>query len=266
MNHDAPRRTRARLHSLGNPCARPRRPAWTCAGPGAGCTAASPPVASATQASTLTARSTLVLVPALVRNKARQLVFTLKADDFALTDDGVPQKLTLEQDTGGEPLALVVVSGGRRRGRRRAGQVPRAGSRCSARWSGGVPHKIAVVGFDSSPVLVEDFTPDNERAAHAIQSAHRRRQRRQRSGDSGQHWLRGRPAAQAARRVPPRHSAGQREQRPRQQAAAGRRAARDQRHEYGDLQLWILQRQGRAGERFRQGPQPTQLPVRPTDA
>ena len=32
---------------------------------------APPPVASATQASTLTARSTLVLVPALVRNKAR---------------------------------------------------------------------------------------------------------------------------------------------------------------------------------------------------
>ena len=26
-----------------------------------------------------------------------------------LTDDGIPQKLTLEQDTGSEPLALVVL-------------------------------------------------------------------------------------------------------------------------------------------------------------
>jgi hypothetical protein len=61
------------------------------------------------QASLLSTRSTLVLAPALVRNKAGDLVFTLAANDFVLTDDGIPQKLTLEQDTGGEPLALVVV-------------------------------------------------------------------------------------------------------------------------------------------------------------
>src|ERR1035437_6500569 len=62
---------------------------------------------------TLKANSTLVLVPALVRNKSGDLVFSLNADDFALTDDGVPQKLTLEQDTGHEPLALVIdIEGG----------------------------------------------------------------------------------------------------------------------------------------------------------
>ncbi|MGA2897318.1 MAG: VWA domain-containing protein, partial [Acidobacteriaceae bacterium] len=117
--------------------------------------------------STLTARSTLVLVPALVRNKARQLVFTLKADDFVLTDDGVPQKLTLEQDTGGEPLALVVVLEGGGAG---ADELDKYRALTSMLGSvvGGVPHKIAVVGFDSSPVLVQDFTPDNDRAAHAI--------------------------------------------------------------------------------------------------
>src|SRR5271155_3841802 len=72
---------------------------------------ASPPESAPT--TTLTAHSTLVLVPALVRNKAGQLIFTLKADDFVLTDDGVPQKLQLEEDTGGEPLALVIdIEGG----------------------------------------------------------------------------------------------------------------------------------------------------------
>jgi hypothetical protein len=67
------------------------------------------------QTTTLSSQSTLVLVPALVRNKnkAGQLIFTLTADDFVLTDDGIPQKLHLEQDTGGEPLALVVdIEGG----------------------------------------------------------------------------------------------------------------------------------------------------------
>jgi VWFA-related protein len=117
--------------------------------------------------STLTARSTLVLVPALVRNKARQLVFTLKADDFVLTDDGVPQKLTLEQDTGGEPLALTVVLEGGGAGADELDKYRALTSMLGA-VVGGVPHKIAVVGFDSSPVLVQDFTPDNDRAAHAI--------------------------------------------------------------------------------------------------
>ena len=63
----------------------------------------------ASQTPALSARSTLVLVPALVRTKAGDLIYTLTADDFVLTDDGVPQKLTLEEDSGGEPLALVVV-------------------------------------------------------------------------------------------------------------------------------------------------------------
>ena len=109
----------------------------------------------------------MVLVPALVRNKAHALVFTLKADDFALTDDGVPQKLKLEQDAGGEPLALVVDIEGGGAGVDELDKYRALAPMLSA-VVGGVPHKIAVVGFDSSPVLVEDFTPDNDRAAHAI--------------------------------------------------------------------------------------------------
>src|ERR1035437_617220 len=126
-------------------------------------------VPDAAQASTLTTRSTLVLVPALVRNKARQLVFMLKANDFALTDDGVPQKLTLEQDTGGEPLALVVDIEGGGAGADELDKY-RALAPMLGAIVGGVPHKVAVDGFDSSPVLVQDFTPDNDLAAHAIQS------------------------------------------------------------------------------------------------
>jgi len=121
------------------------------------------------QAPTITTRSTLVLVPALVRDKSGELVFTLKANDFVLTDDGIPQKLTLEQDTDGLPLALVVdIEGGG------------AGARELAKYAalspmlesvvGDVPHKVAVVGFDSSPVLVQDFTPDVDLASRAIQA------------------------------------------------------------------------------------------------
>ena len=58
---------------------------------------------------TLTVRSTLVQVPVLVKTKRGEVVFELVADDFLLTDDGVPQDLTLDQDTDSQPLALAIV-------------------------------------------------------------------------------------------------------------------------------------------------------------
>jgi len=130
--------------------------------------APTPPAAS--QTPTITTRSTLVLVPALVRDKkSGELVFTLKADDFTLTDDGVPQKLTLEQDTDALPLALVVdIEGGGAALR----EISKYGALTHMIESvvGDVPHKVAIIGFDSSPVLVQDFTPNVDDAAHAIKA------------------------------------------------------------------------------------------------
>jgi VWFA-related protein len=116
---------------------------------------------------TITTNSTLVLVPALVRDKRGNLVFTLTANDFALTDDGIAQKLTLEPDTGGEPLALVVDI-----------EIGGAGTREYEKFRalapmiesivGNVPHKIAVVAFDSRYSLEQDFTSSTDDAAQAI--------------------------------------------------------------------------------------------------
>lgn len=116
---------------------------------------------------TITTRSTLVVVPALVRDKGGDPVFTLKAEDFTLTDDGVPQPLHLEEDTGGEPLALVVVL-------EAGGDGVRELSRYNAPPAmlesviGAVPHKVALVAFDSAPELEQDFTPDVDAAAALI--------------------------------------------------------------------------------------------------
>ncbi|MBB5061048.1 VWFA-related protein [Granulicella aggregans] len=119
------------------------------------------------QTPSLTAHSTLVLVPALVRTKSGNLVFTLTFEDFVLTDDGVPQKLTLEQDAGGEPLAVVlaVETGGAG-----ARELDKLGALAPMIESvvGNIPHKIAVVAFDSKPALTQDFTPSTEATAAAI--------------------------------------------------------------------------------------------------
>jgi VWFA-related protein len=125
------------------------------------------------QASLLSTRSTLVLAPALVRNKAGDLVFTLAVNDFVLTDDGIPQKLTLEQDTGGEPLALVVVieiGGAGAREFNKFNSIAPSLAPMLASIVGNVPHKVAVVAFDSQPTLLQSFTSNLDTVADTITS------------------------------------------------------------------------------------------------
>lgn len=61
------------------------------------------------QLPTLTAHSNLVLVPVLVKSKAAEVVFSLTAEDFILTDNGVPQSVRIEEGALGQPLALAVI-------------------------------------------------------------------------------------------------------------------------------------------------------------
>src|ERR1035438_6145541 len=107
----------------------------------------------------LRTQSTVVLVPALVRNGKEELVFTLKAGDFRVTDDGIEQTLTLDEDTGSEPLAMVVAVEVGGAGRSRLDSYRHLSAVMGA-VVGGVPHRAAVVAFDSAPSLVQDFTPD----------------------------------------------------------------------------------------------------------
>jgi VWFA-related protein len=134
------------------------------------CTAASSqslPVPSAQTQPGLRTQTNVVLVPALVRNGKGELVFTLKADDFRVTDDGIQQPLTLDEDTGSEPLALVVAveTGG---GGRSKLSAYRNLSAVIDAVVGAVPHRIAVVAFDSEPSLVQDFSPSADAAGAAL--------------------------------------------------------------------------------------------------
>jgi VWFA-related protein len=128
---------------------------------------ASPPQGSEIQSPALRTQSTVVLVPALVLDRSEKLVFTLKADDFRLTDDGVEQKLALDENSGSEPLALVVVVQTGGAGARKLDEY-RDLNGVLAAIAGGVPHQIAVVAFDSTPRLVEDFSSDADAAGNAI--------------------------------------------------------------------------------------------------
>jgi len=120
---------------------------------------------------TITARTTLVLVPALVQTKSGAMVYTLPASAFTLTDNGVEQKLNLDEDSGSQPLAMVVLvqTGGE------GGQhldIYRTLPTMLDAVLGGVQHKVAVVSFDSAPTFVQKFTTHLDRvdtALHGLQ-------------------------------------------------------------------------------------------------
>lgn len=111
------------------------------------------------QLTTLQATTNLVLVPALVTTKKGDPVFTLTADDFMLTDDGIPQALRLEEDSDRQPLALIVVIEAGGEGATELDNYKRLGAMVEA-LIGNVEHTVAVVGFDSEAALVQPFTSD----------------------------------------------------------------------------------------------------------
>jgi VWFA-related protein len=119
----------------------------------------------------LSVRSNLVLVPALVKTRAGELVFSLTADDFTLTDNGIPQSLRLEDDTGSQPLALAVIVQTGGRGGLHLDDYRDLDAMLDA-VIGQVPHRVAVVTFDSTPRLEQDFTTDTDSAAHTIANLH----------------------------------------------------------------------------------------------
>lgn len=82
------------------------------------------------QSPTITATTDLVIVPALVRQPSGGLVQPLAASDFILTDNGVPQSITLD---GSERQPLSILSSCRLVRRRHASFpiMPKLG-RCSA--------------------------------------------------------------------------------------------------------------------------------------
>jgi VWFA-related protein len=116
---------------------------------------------------TLKVATNFVLVPALVKDKTGEVVFSLKTEDFVLTDNGVPQEVRLEEDTDAQPVAVVVIV---QTGGLGADHLRDYGDLNAVLDAviGGVEHRVAVVKFDSAPTLANIFTPDTDQAARMI--------------------------------------------------------------------------------------------------
>ena len=106
-------------------------------------------------------RVALVNTPVTVRDSKGQMVNTLDAKDFRVTDNGVQQKIT-HFDMGGDPLSLVILVETSSRVAAMLPQVRKTGILLTQTVMGS-NGEAAVIGFNDSVDKLQDFTTNQDR-------------------------------------------------------------------------------------------------------
>jgi VWFA-related protein len=122
---------------------------------------------AAAQDITLHGGTSVVLVPTLVTDVAGGPVFRLSASDFAIYDNGVEQKVHLDENVWGEHMSVVIAV---QRGHANDGtldKVRRLGSLLYPIVGEG-KGEVAVVAFDDTSQLKQDFTTDLDATSKAL--------------------------------------------------------------------------------------------------
>ena len=112
-------------------------------------------------------RSNLVMVPVFVSNRNGHPVFGVKPNDFVLTDNGILQHATLEEDTDSQPLALAIVVETGGAGATHLADYQELDAILEA-LVGNVERRVAVIAFDGKPHLIVPFSSKMEDASNAL--------------------------------------------------------------------------------------------------
>ncbi len=107
--------------------------------------------------STLRITTNEVLVPTLVEKRGGGIVYGLKSDDFVLEDNGVAQKVRVQEEMDTAPVSLVVAVEQGGMSVLEFDKVAKLGPLLDVFLSD-PRSQAALVGFDSEPHLMRDFT------------------------------------------------------------------------------------------------------------
>ena len=106
---------------------------------------------------TLSVTTTEVLVPTLVEKRNGDIIYGLKQKDFILEDDGVPQKIRVQEEMDTAPVALVVAVELGGASVLEFDKLARLGPLLEL-FLADPRSRVALVGFDSTQHLIQDFT------------------------------------------------------------------------------------------------------------
>ena len=112
-------------------------------------------------APTLRVTANEVLVPTLVERRGGGVLYGLKPDDFVLEDNGVPQKIRVQEEMDTAPVSLVVAVEEGGVSALEFDKLAKLGPLLDLFLADG-RSEAALVGFDSRPHLLKDFTRHSE--------------------------------------------------------------------------------------------------------
>jgi VWFA-related protein len=106
--------------------------------------------------------TTEVLVPTLVEKRGGGIIYGLKAGDFVVEDNGVPQKIRVQEEMDTAPVALVVAVEQGGASVLEFDKLAKMGPLLDV-FLTDPRSQAALVGFDSVPHLLEDYTHNGDR-------------------------------------------------------------------------------------------------------
>jgi VWFA-related protein len=116
---------------------------------------------------TLRVTTTEVLVPTLVEKRGGGILYGLRPDDFILEDNGVPQKIRVQEEMDTAPVSLVVAVEQGGVSVLEFDKLAKLGPLLDLFLS---DHRsqAALIGFDSEPHLIADFTQSGDQVNDAL--------------------------------------------------------------------------------------------------
>jgi VWFA-related protein len=112
-------------------------------------------------APTLRVNANEVLVPTLVEKRDGEVIYGLRQPDFVLEDNGVPQKIRVQEEMDSAPVSLVVAVEEGGVSALEFDKLAKLGPLLDMFLADG-RSQAALVGFDSKPHLIHDYTHTSE--------------------------------------------------------------------------------------------------------
>lgn len=120
------------------------------------------------EAPTLRVTTNEVLVPTLVEKNDGGVVYGLKQSDFVLEDNGVPQKIRVQEEMDTAPVVMVVAVEQGGVSALEFDKVAKLGPLLDMFLSD-ARSEVALMGFDSKPHLIHDYTHSSDDLRDALQ-------------------------------------------------------------------------------------------------
>lgn len=116
---------------------------------------------------TLQITTTEVLVPTLVEKHDGEIIYGLKPKDFIVEDNGVPQKIRVQEEMDTAPVALVVAVEEGGASVLEFDKLAKLGPLLDV-FLADPESQVALMAFDSSPHLLVDYTRSEDRINDAL--------------------------------------------------------------------------------------------------